>query len=332
MRVVISERKRERERVCVCVCVCVSKEMAWNRGGGGLGGGGGGVLVRGAALVGAFMLPRRGDLVAAAAETAPLVTTRLREMRQEIQKHREGRELLRERPRMTNAFLDVCGEVAARKPRSFAAAYYAFMTKRKIDPDGRPPVRFVSTNQGASVSAHPDYAHSDSRVVSDYAEDDDDGRSAYYSQTRREASSSSSSSSLTLSDVKESTSNGGGGGGGGGGHDDRESDACPLWYILARYREVHDVWHVLFNVPTNLRGEAMLKMVEFRQTGLVSAGLAASVAIAKKGISMQQIQDLQWAWQAGGHCAPLMSIYYEKYIEEDIDDLRSRWQIHIAPR
>ena len=31
-------------------------------------------------------------------------------------------------------------------------------------------------------------------------------------------------------------------------------DDVPLWYIMSRYREVHDLWHVLFDIPTDLIG------------------------------------------------------------------------------
>ncbi|KAG0474889.1 hypothetical protein HPP92_014575 [Vanilla planifolia] len=42
-------------------------------------------------------------------------------------------------------------------------------------------------------------------------------------------------------------------------------DTDELAYVAARAREVHDFWHVLFCLPTNLIGESSLKVIEFEQ-------------------------------------------------------------------
>ncbi|KAJ0724956.1 putative ubiquinone biosynthesis protein Coq4 [Helianthus annuus] len=38
-----------------------------------------------------------------------------------------------------------------------------------------------------------------------------------------------------------------------------------LAYVRMRAREVHDFWHPLFGLPTNLIGELALKVIEFEQ-------------------------------------------------------------------
>lgn len=40
-----------------------------------------------------------------------------------------------------------------------------------------------------------------------------------------------------------------------------------LAYVAQRSREVHDLWHVLFNCKTTVLGELALKAVEFVQVG-----------------------------------------------------------------
>ncbi|MCO5571496.1 hypothetical protein L7F22_025236 [Adiantum nelumboides] len=45
----------------------------------------------------------------------------------------------------------------------------------------------------------------------------------------------------------------------------RFMDSEELAYVATRAREVHDFWHVLFKLPTNLIGESALKMLEFQQ-------------------------------------------------------------------
>ena len=42
-------------------------------------------------------------------------------------------------------------------------------------------------------------------------------------------------------------------------------DTDELAYVATRVREVHDFWHVLFGLPTNLIGETALKVIEFEQ-------------------------------------------------------------------
>lgn len=44
-------------------------------------------------------------------------------------------------------------------------------------------------------------------------------------------------------------------------------DDDELAYVATRYREVHDLWHVLFRCPTTVSGELALKGVEFFQVG-----------------------------------------------------------------
>ncbi len=42
-------------------------------------------------------------------------------------------------------------------------------------------------------------------------------------------------------------------------------DDPELAYVATRYREVHDLWHVLFGCHTSVLGELALKVVEFVQ-------------------------------------------------------------------
>lgn len=68
-----------------------------------------------------------------------------------------------------------------------------------------------------------------------------------------------------------------------------------LAYVAMRAREVHDFWHTLFGLPTNLMGETALKVVEFEQMllpmclmsvqqGLVTSKGACSISITSHGL------------------------------------------------
>ncbi|KAF5837961.1 ubiquinone biosynthesis protein [Dunaliella salina] len=111
-------------------------------------------------------------------------------------------------------------------------------------------------------------------------------------------------------------------------------DDAELAYVICRMREVHDLWHVLFGCHTNVFGELALKALEFVQTGMPMTGLAVAGAQFRlkpqERVVLQQ-QFLPWALRAGNNCHDLMTIYYERHIEEDLDDLRRQWRIIPAP-
>jgi len=107
-----------------------------------------------------------------------------------------------------------------------------------------------------------------------------------------------------------------------------------LAYVVARAREVHDFWHVLFDCHTNVFGELALKALEFVQTGLPMTGLAVLGGQSKLSAEDRQVlwnSYLPWAAKTGLRCADLMSIYYEHHFEEDLQELRTRWRITPAP-
>ncbi|KAG2490359.1 hypothetical protein HYH03_011161 [Edaphochlamys debaryana] len=107
-----------------------------------------------------------------------------------------------------------------------------------------------------------------------------------------------------------------------------------LAYVIARSREVHDFWHVLFDLHTNVFGEVALKGLEFVQTGLPMTGLAvvgAQYKLSPQDRELLQKHYLPWALRAGGRCHDLMSIYYEEHFGDDLEELRRRFRIIPAP-
>eukprot|EP00884_Botryococcus_braunii_P014557 jgi/Botrbrau1/23101/Bobra.0243s0038.2 len=93
-------------------------------------------------------------------------------------------------------------------------------------------------------------------------------------------------------------------------------DDAELAYVATRYREVHDLWHVLFACHTTVLGELALKAVEFVQTGMPMTGL--SVVGANWRLKAEQRQRLfteliPWAFRAGNRSADLMCLYYENH-------------------
>ncbi|KAG7671332.1 hypothetical protein Ndes2526B_g02172 [Nannochloris sp. 'desiccata'] len=201
------------------------------------------------ASLGAFTDPRRGDLVAVVGETTGVPA--LRAIRDRMLRSAEGRELLADRPRITDETVAPCWDLPV---ETFGGAYAQFMGERGFKANDRPTVRFV---------------------------------------------------------------------------DDPE-----LAWVVVRAREVHDFWHVLFNCHTNVFGETALKAVEFLQTGLPMTAMAVAAGEYRmKPEDRNQMNKifLPWAVRAGAQAADLMTIYYERHFDENLEELRKKWRIQPAP-
>uniref|UniRef100_A0A0C9RP83 Ubiquinone biosynthesis protein COQ4 homolog, mitochondrial n=1 Tax=Wollemia nobilis TaxID=56998 RepID=A0A0C9RP83_9CONI len=114
----------------------------------------------------------------------------------------------------------------------------------------------------------------------------------------------------------------------------RFMDTEELAYVATRAREIHDFWHVLFNLPTNLLGESALKVVEFQQMRLPMCFLSVvggSLRLKGKRREMFFKHYFPWAIRAGMNCEDIMSIYYEKHFDEDLEAVRQKWGILPAP-
>ncbi|GAA0139725.1 hypothetical protein LIER_01213 [Lithospermum erythrorhizon] len=111
-----------------------------------------------------------------------------------------------------------------------------------------------------------------------------------------------------------------------------ESD--DLAYVVMRSREAHDIWHSLFNLKTNLIGETALKLIEFEQMHIVMGAMAfvgGTLRFNKKQRDLFNSHYFRWAIRAGLQATDLMCVYYEKYWEVDVEEVRQRWGIVPAP-
>ncbi|CAK9186212.1 unnamed protein product [Ilex paraguariensis] len=107
-----------------------------------------------------------------------------------------------------------------------------------------------------------------------------------------------------------------------------------LAYVAMRAREVHDFWHTLFGLPTNLIGESALKVIEFEQMLLpmcLMSVIGGTARFSEKQRTLFYQHYFPWAIQAGMRCTDLMCVYYERHFDEDLEDVRRRWGIIPAP-
>jgi len=112
-------------------------------------------------------------------------------------------------------------------------------------------------------------------------------------------------------------------------------DDPELAYVMLRYRECHDLFHVILDAHTNMLGEVAVKWVEGIQLGLPMCLLGAIAGPVRLGpVHRQRYFNafLPWSIEQGFKAKFLMNIYYEKHWEDDIDELRKRMNIEPAPK
>lgn len=105
----------------------------------------------------------------------------------------------------------------------------------------------------------------------------------------------------------------------------RYIDDEELAYVFRRYRECHDFHHAICGLPVVLEGEIAVKAFEFANLGLVFAGVGALISPFKlKPKQRARLFDIYYPWcfSNGLHCKSLMTVYWEKLLDKDIDELR----------
>lgn len=108
-----------------------------------------------------------------------------------------------------------------------------------------------------------------------------------------------------------------------------------LRYVMLRYRQCHDFWHCLFDLPPTVLGELALKWVELLQTGLPVAALSVTAGQMKLSGEDRRVlaeKYLPWAVRVGRDATFLLNIYYEEELHENLVDLRHRIGIEPAPK
>ncbi|KAJ1344205.1 hypothetical protein BSLG_001345 [Batrachochytrium salamandrivorans] len=108
-----------------------------------------------------------------------------------------------------------------------------------------------------------------------------------------------------------------------------------LAYVMLRYRQVHDFWHTLLDMPITVEGEIALKWFELVQTGLPVTFLSAFVGplrLTQEEKSRLFGEYVPWAVQSGANAKHLMSVMYEDMFELEHDHvLKKTWNRTHAP-
>lgn len=113
-------------------------------------------------------------------------------------------------------------------------------------------------------------------------------------------------------------------------------DDPDMAYVMLRYRQNHDFWHTLTNLPPTVVGELGLKWLELFQTGMPLAAFSStfgSIGLSYHDNLVLWNIYLPWARQVAEKLpkAKLMMIYYEREFDTPIFALRRRIGIEPVP-
>jgi ubiquinone biosynthesis protein COQ4 len=110
-----------------------------------------------------------------------------------------------------------------------------------------------------------------------------------------------------------------------------------LAYVMTRYRQSHDFFHVLTDLPPTIPGELALKYAELFQTELPICALSSTVGSLKLSSQERQVWKdayLPWAIRVGtgnGTGKKWMNVYWEEEFERDLTELREELGVEVAP-
>lgn len=103
-------------------------------------------------------------------------------------------------------------------------------------------------------------------------------------------------------------------------------------FIFKRYRQCHDFYHAINDLPIIIEGEIAVKAFEAANIGVPMAALGALFApLRLKPVQRERLYSiyLPWAVKSGLKCKPLINVYWEEILEKDINELRE--ELHISP-
>ncbi|GAA5903915.1 hypothetical protein JCM8208_001725 [Rhodotorula glutinis] len=107
-----------------------------------------------------------------------------------------------------------------------------------------------------------------------------------------------------------------------------------LAYVMQRYRESHDLYHVLLGFGVSLPAELVVKWFEASNFGLPVAVLSGVVGPLRMEASERKRLWRTygaWALRAGARAQCLIGVHWEQEWETPIDELRTRWGVERPP-
>ena len=103
--------------------------------------------------------------------------------------------------------------------------------------------------------------------------------------------------------------------------------------MMQRYRECHDLYHCITSMPVRVEYEIVVKAFEFANLGLPMTGLAAIGAPFKLSAARRDRlkQCIPWALKCGGSASSLITVYWERRWDQNVEELKKELGIWDPP-
>lgn len=103
---------------------------------------------------------------------------------------------------------------------------------------------------------------------------------------------------------------------------------------MQRYRECHDFYHCILNMPVHVEAELVVKYFEFANLGLPMAAFAGIFGPLRLSSAKRQrllTEYLPWAFKCGSTAQSLITVYWEKRWEDNVEDMKKEFGIWDPP-
>jgi ubiquinone biosynthesis protein COQ4 len=104
--------------------------------------------------------------------------------------------------------------------------------------------------------------------------------------------------------------------------------------VIQRYRECHDFYHCITNLPVNVESELALKYFEFANLGLPMAAISAvfgPLRLDAKKRNRLFSEYVPWALKCGGSARSLITVYWEERWVCDVKKMKEELGIWDPP-
>ncbi|KAJ6620071.1 putative COQ4 protein, responsible for restoring ubiquinone biosynthesis [Mycena sp. CBHHK59/15] len=111
-------------------------------------------------------------------------------------------------------------------------------------------------------------------------------------------------------------------------------DDPELAYVMQRYRECHDLYHCIVNLPVSFEYELAVKYFEFANLGLPLAAISAVFGpLRLDGPKFKRLfsEYVPWALRCGGSSRSLITVYWEERWDQNVADMQKEFGIWAAP-
>jgi len=116
----------------------------------------------------------------------------------------------------------------------------------------------------------------------------------------------------------------------------RHVDDPDMAYLMRRFRQTHDVWHVLLGLGIPGHEEVIIHWFTYGQLRLPVSAMIMALGTMKHIVLERRWGALRHsmleAYRAGRDAEPLLSVFWEDLWAEPLDEIRARYRVHPLER